>query len=300
MIDDLRHVRSFLAAARLGNFTRAASELHISQSAFTVQIRQLEDALGVTLFDRSKRRIRLTTAGKDVLAPLERLLVDAEAVLSRTREIAGLRRGVVTVAVLPSVAANFLPSILRDFTKRHPAISVQIRDVVAERILNAVRSEEADFGIGSSVRASRELSTTPLFVDKLCAFVHKSNALGRQPSVTLRELSGLPLILTGRESSVRELVDRALKREKLAVTVAYETNYLSTALSMVRVRLGIAILPESASTPDYSSDVRSIPITRPALSRKIELIQKADRSLSPAAAKLIDLIQQHAASLMSR
>jgi DNA-binding transcriptional LysR family regulator len=296
MIDDLRHVRSFLAAARLGNFTRAAAELHISQSAFTVQIRQLEDALGVTLFDRSKRRIRLTTPGKDVLAPLERLLVDAEAVLSRTREIAGLRRGIVTVAVLPSVAANFLPSILRDFTKRHPAISVQIRDVVAERILNAVRSEEADFGIGSSVRANRELSTIPLFVDKLCAFVHKSHVLARQPSVTLRELSVLPLILTGRESSVRELVDRALKREKLTITIAYEANYLSTALSMVRARLGIAILPESASTPDYSSDVRSIPIARPALSRKIELIQKADRSLSPAAAKLIDLIQQHAMS----
>lgn len=299
MIDDLRHVRSFLAAARLGNFTRAAAELHISQSAFTVQIRQLEDALGVTLFDRSKRRIRLTAAGRDVQAPLERLVVDAEAVLSRTQEITGLRRGIVTVAVLPSVAANFLPSILRDFTRRHPAISVQIRDVVAERILSSVRSEEADFGIGSIIRASRELSATSLFVDKLCAFVHKSHALARQPSVTLRELATFPLILTGRESSVRELVDRALKREKTAVTVAYEANYLSTALSMVRARLGIAILPESASTPDYS-EVRSIPITRPALSRKIELIQKADRSLSPAAARLTDLIRQRAASLALR
>lgn len=298
MIDDLRHVRSFLTAARLGNFTRAAAELHISQSAFTVQIRQLEEALGVTLFDRSKRRIHLTSAGKDVQAPLERLLVDAEAVLSRTREIAGLRRGTITVAVLPSVAASFLPAILRDFTRRHPGISVQLRDIVAERILAAVCSEEVDFGIGSTVRVHRELRNTPLFVDKLCAFVPKSHTLARQPSVTLRDLAAFSLILTGRESSVREIVDRALKREKLAVTVDYEANYLSTALSMVRAGLGVAILPECAA-PDNSSDLRSIPITRPSLSRRIEIIQRSDRSLSPAATKLAALIRNHAASLSS-
>jgi LysR family carnitine catabolism transcriptional activator len=90
MIDDLRHVRAFLAAARTGNFTRAASELHISQSAFTVQIRQLEDALGVPLFDRSKRRVALTSAGQEVLVPLERILVEMESIVGRTKELRGL------------------------------------------------------------------------------------------------------------------------------------------------------------------------------------------------------------------
>lgn len=103
----MRPVRTTSApAASACNFTRAAMELHVSQSAFTVQIRQLEDALGVTLFDRSKRRVALTSAARDVLAPLERLIVDAEAIVARTRQLAGLRRGIVSIGVLPSMAAR--------------------------------------------------------------------------------------------------------------------------------------------------------------------------------------------------
>lgn len=292
MIHDLRYVRAFLTAARLGNFTRAAAELNVSQSAFTVQIRQLEDALGVTLFDRSKRRVALTSAAREVLVPLERIMVDMEAVVARTRQIAGLRRGIVGIAALPSVAAELLPKVIHTFTQTYPGIVVQVNDLVGEKLIEAVKKEEVDFGIGSRIRLDRDLKMTPLMIDNLCVFAPLSHRIARQASITLREVVESPLIVTGKDSSVRELLERALQRERLSLSIAFETNYMSTAISMVKAGLGLAILPESAVGPEMATHIKAIAISKPLLSRKIEIIQRKDRSLSPAALKMVGLLKQ--------
>jgi DNA-binding transcriptional LysR family regulator len=283
-----------LAAARAGNFTRAAAEVHISQSAFTVQIRQLEEALGVRLFDRSKRRVALTAMGRDLLVPLERLLVDAAAVTGRTRQLAGLQRGLVSMAALPSVAAGALPGAILKFTQAHPGITVQVRDLVSEQLIEAVKRDQVDFGIGSRIRPDRELKAMPLFNDRLCAFVPRGHRLAKRSSISLKELSGHPLILTGKDSSVRGLLERVLQREHLPVTIAYETHYMSTVMAMVRTGLGIAVLPESTDSGERPGKIRAIAIDSPQLSRKIEIIHRRDRSLSPAALKMVEIIEQHA------
>ena len=292
MIHDLRHIRAFLAAARIGNFTRAAAELHISQSAFTVQIRQLEDALGVTLFDRSKRRVALTAAGRDVLVPLERILLDAEAVVMRTRQLIGLRRGVVRIAALPSLAAELLPLTIHEFRQLYPGIMVEIRDVVAESVVDSVRREDVDFGIGTRMRMDREITGSPLLEDRLCAFAPLGHLLTRRDSVNLRDLVRHPLILTARDSSVRDILDRALRSEKLLLSPAFEVNYMSTAIGMVRAGLGIAVLPEAAVGAEKIHEVRRLLISRPSLSRRIEIIRRKDRSLSSAAGKMIEILKQ--------
>lgn len=292
MIHDLRHVRAFLAAARIGNFTRAAAELHISQSAFTVQIRQLEDALGVTLFDRSKRRVALTAAGRDVLVPLERVLVDAEAVVVQTRQLTGLRRGIVRIAALPSLAAELLPLTIHEFRQRYPGIMVEIRDVVAESVVESVRREDVDFGVGTRMRMDREITGSPLLEDRLCAFAPLGHLLARRDSVNLRDLVQHPLILTARDSSVRDILDRALRSEKLLLSPAFEVNHMSTAIGLVRAGLGIAVLPEAAVGAERAREIRRLLISRPSLSRRIEIIRRKDRSLSSAAGKMIEILRQ--------
>lgn len=298
MIHDLRHVRAFLAAARVGNFTRAAMELHLSQSAFTVQIRQLEDAVGVTLFDRGKRRVALTAAGRELLAPLERLVIDAEAIVSQTRQLTGLRRGIVSLAVLPSVAEWLAPAVLEKFTQAYPGIVVQVNDIVSEKAIEAVKKEEVDFGIASKLRFDRDLRTTPLFVDRLCAFAPSAHPVARRGSVTFREILSFPLVLTGKDSSVRELLERAVRREPLPLKIAYETNYMSTAIGMVRAGLGVAVLPEVAAN-GQPRDVKCLPIVRPVLSRRIEIFEKKDRSLSPAAQKMTEIFRNTAKTAMA-
>lgn len=292
MIEDMRHIRAFLAVARIGNFTRAASELHVSQSALTVQIKQLEDSLGVSLFDRGKRRVALTDAGRDVLGPLERILVDTESIVSRTRELTSLRRGLVTMAVLPSLAARIVPKAIQKFTKMYPGVVVRIRDIVAEKIIEVVKKEEVDFGISNRLRPDKELKTSLLLTDRLCAFVSRNHLLAKQETMTLIDLAAHQLIVTGRDSGVREILEDALRKAKRPLAIAYETNYISTVLGLAKEGLGIAILPEVAADMDRSLQLHSVAIISPVLSRKIEIIEKKDRSLSPSAAQMVKILKQ--------
>jgi DNA-binding transcriptional LysR family regulator len=292
MIEDMRHIRAFLAVARIGNFTRAASELHVSQSALTVQIKQLEDSLGVSLFDRGKRRVALTDAGRDVLGPLERILVDTESIVSRTRELTSMRRGLVTMAVLPSLAARIVPKAIRKFTKMYPGVVVRIRDIVAEKIIEVVKKEEVDFGISNRLRPDKELKTSLLLTDRLCAFVSRNHLLAKQETMTLIDLAEHQLIVTGRDSGVREILEDALRKAKRPLAIAYETNYISTVLGLAKEGLGIAILPEVAADMDRSLQLHSVAIISPVLSRKIEIIEKKDRSLSPSAAQMVKILKQ--------
>src|SRR6266550_1719188 len=124
MIHDLRHIRAFLVLARARSFTRAAAELHMSQPTLTVQIQQLEAAVGVKLFDRNKRHVGLTQAGRDLMVPLERILIDVEAIATSTEELREHRRGLVTVAALPSMAAILLPQAIKQLSDLSPGIAV--------------------------------------------------------------------------------------------------------------------------------------------------------------------------------
>jgi len=105
MKNSIQHIQAFLAVARTGGFTKAANELHLSPSALTVQVQQLEDWLGVALLDRSPRHVSITAAGQEARGPMEKLLLDLDNIVTGSRDLAALRRGVVTIAALPSVCA---------------------------------------------------------------------------------------------------------------------------------------------------------------------------------------------------
>jgi LysR family transcriptional regulator, carnitine catabolism transcriptional activator len=292
MIRELRHIHGFLAVARCGSFTRAAAELRVSQPALTVQVRQLESQLGVSLFDRNKRRVALTQAGRDLVAPLERVIFDFESVIANTRDFVEHRRGIVAVGALPSVAAGLLPRAMKELAEHHPGIVVRVTDALAGRIAALVKTGDIDFGVSSHMPTDRELSYQHLITDRLCAFVPPDHPLVKKKTATLRDLVAYPLILLVKESSVRDIFDRALEKEGLKISVAHESIYMSTALGMAHAGLGVAVLPESALDVASHPELRIVPVSSPALTRKIGIIGKAGRSLSPAAVKLVDVLRQ--------
>ena len=286
MIHELRHIRAFLKIAETRNFTRAANDLHVSQSALTVQVQQLEESLGVRLFDRNKRGVTLTAAGKDVFGPLQRLFNDAQTIVEHARDLSSASTGFVSIAALPTVCAGPLPELVRSFLESHPGIRVQISDVIAERVREAVLKREVDFGIGTLHGRDAELRATPLFQDRLVVFTPPGHPLSEKRTVTLREASAHGLILPGRASSVREAVEAIAHRERLLLDIRYETNFMPTALAFVRANLGIAILPETAAGTD-TSDFMMVPLNNRFSNRQIELLQRRDATLSPASESLV-------------
>jgi DNA-binding transcriptional LysR family regulator len=290
MYQGIRHIRAFLSVARLGSFTKSALELHVSQPALTVQIRQLEEWLGVRLFDRSKRHVALTSAGQDLLPFLARVLTDLEMVMSVGRELVGIKRGTVSVGALPSVAADILPNAILCFREKHPGVIVRVSDVISERILQLVKQETIDFGISSKLDLDGELEAEDLLSDQLCVLFPEGHTLSEHSEPTLRDIVIWPLILMATGTSIRTLVDRAIEKEVLDINLSCEVNYISTAIGMVRAGLGVSILPASA-TCTICEGICMMPIRSPGLTRKIGIIRKRNRSLSPAATHFIDTLK---------
>lgn len=288
MISDLRHIRAFLALARAGSFTRAAAELHMSQPTLTVQIQQLESAVGVKLFDRNKRHVALTQAGSDLMVPLERILIDVEAIAASTDELLEHRRGLVTVATLPSMAASLLPRAIKRLSASYPGITVRVRDGVAAEVADMVKSGQVDFGLSSQTTGDRELTSQGLLIDRMCAVVSPAHALARKQSITLRELGRHPLVLMGKSASSRQVADLAFDREGVVPTVAYEVTYASSVAGMASAGLGVGILPESVAG---TSRLHRLRIRKDAMTRRIGFLTRAGRSLSPTADKLRQVLE---------
>jgi LysR family transcriptional regulator, carnitine catabolism transcriptional activator len=295
MIDGIRHIRGFLAVARLGSFTRAAIELHVSQPALTVQIQQLENTLGVTLLDRNKRKVAVTQAGQDLLAPLERILMDVESIVNTGHDLAELRRGVVTVAVVPSLAATLMPLALCDFCQSYPGVSVRLKDSVGN-LIEMVKSGEVDFGVGGETQRDRAIVTQDLFTEPICVFAPKNHPLANKQVVTLDELVEHPAILPQKHSSLRAILENALEAQKLSIRPLHETSHISTTIGMVNAGLGIAILPLRAIDCFLAKDIRCIAI-KPALERRVVIVSRAGRSFSPAVERLIEILHQIAPKL---
>jgi DNA-binding transcriptional LysR family regulator len=297
MLDEFRHIRAVLQVAQMRNFTRAAEALHVSQSALTVQIQQMEESLGFRVFDRGKRGVTLTSAGAEIIGPLERLLEDAQNIMKGARNVANLRDGSVVVAALPTVSSGLLPEVIADFSKVHPGIRVTIRDVFAEQVREAVLKRQADIGIGTSQGPHRELAVQRLYHDHLVVFVRPGHALSRSSATTLKEVAMYDLILPTRDSSVRELVEARARRERVAVRPRHETNYMPTALALVRSGAGVAILPESAAAIDSSEFVR-VRFASETMSRQIVLLSRSDRKPSPAVAAFVQQLNRHVQARM--
>jgi LysR family transcriptional regulator, carnitine catabolism transcriptional activator len=292
MINEIRHIRAFLAVARHSNFTKAAQDLHVSQSALTVQIQQLEEAIGIRLFDRTNRRVVLTGAGRSLIGPLQRILIDTENIVSQTRDISNLRRGTMSLAVLPSVAAGILSEVLRQFTAGYPGIVVHIHDVVADKVVELVKKEEVDFGIGTTRHSDRELIAVELFRNRLFAFLPLKHPLSSRASLSLNQLAKYPLVLTGKDSGVRAIVEDALQRKSLHGKYAYEVNYMPTLLSLVRAGFGVGILPEHADAMGAFPDLVRIPIGKPQLTRQIQIITRKGRNPSPSVQKMLEILRK--------
>jgi len=292
MIDGLRQVRAFLAVARLRSFVRAATELHVSQPALTVQVQQLERTLGVKLLERNNRNVALTQAGEDLLIPLERLLIDVESIMGRGRDLATLRRGILTIAAVPTVAATLLPRVLREFGEAYPGISVRVRDDVAANFIDLVRAGDVDVGIGGHIPHDHTIAMQDLFADPICVFAPLSHPLAKKRRVTLTDVVSYEVIMPSRTLSLRATLESGLQQQALAVRPIYETNHFSTAVGMVNAGLGISILPHIAFECYPSENICCIPLSDPPMHRRMVIAAKEGRQLSPAVEKFKEILRK--------
>ena len=160
-----RQLDAFLALAEQRSFTRAATLCHLSQPAFSALIRALEDDLGLRLFDRSTRHVDLTPEGQNFLESARRIRAEITSALAAVRSAATLQRGRVAVALLPSLAAGWLPGVLAQYRAAHPGIEIDIADVLSEPCIDRVASGHADFALAAIRADTPALQAEPFCSD---------------------------------------------------------------------------------------------------------------------------------------
>lgn len=289
---NLRQLRTFVCIARVKSFTKAAEILNATQPTLSAQIRELERALEVRLFDRNTRTVALTPAGEDLLPAVDGLLADFGHVMQRARDVSQRVIGKVTIAALPSVCSTSLPLAIARFRERNPGIVVLLRDAVADRALDLVRTREVDFGISSIIDDPR-IEFMPVMWDDIVAVLPVGHPLASAKRITLQQLASYPLILMDRDSSVRHIVDAVFASIGRLIAPQYEATFMSSAIAMVRAGLGITLLPSSAHEVTTGETVIRR-LNHPGLKRSVGIIKLRGRSLSPAAAAFVDLYVREA------
>jgi DNA-binding transcriptional LysR family regulator len=286
---DLNDLLAFRAVAELNNFRKAAESVHLSQPAFSRRIDKLEQALGVRLLERTTRRVMLTAVGRDFERKVRQLLDELDATLLGIRGVAVTHMGEVTVACVPSTVHYYLSEVIRRYHERSPKVRVKVLDASANEVLAAVARGEADFGLNFIGAQEGELDFKPLVEERFVAACRRDHPLATMRRISWAQLAQHEYISVGRTSGNRVLLDQALAGVPGRPQAIYEAQHVTTALGLVEAGLGVAAVPSMAMPgPDHPLLV-SVPLIEPVITRKVGLIRRRGRSLSPAAQQLFDL-----------
>jgi DNA-binding transcriptional LysR family regulator len=283
-----RQLRAFMALVAAQNFTRAAAASHLSQPAFSALIRQLEEGLGVKLFDRNTRHVALTAEGLAFQLSAQRVLDEVDAALAGLQDRAARRRGRVAVALLPSLAADWLPTVLAGFHAQHPGIEVQVADVLSEACIARVQSGQADFALAATRADTPELRAELFCSDDFHLVCPVGHPLAQATDLRPRDLAAWPFVHLSRTSSVRQYIDAATHPQTLPAVL--EVDQLATVAGMVRAGLGISVVPALALYQFRSPELVVRPLPWPGLLRQLYLVRRRERSLSAAAQGLYDWV----------
>ena len=283
-----RQLQAFVALAEQRSFTRAARLCHLSQPAFSALIGQLEDTLGLRLFDRSTRHVEPTAEGLAFELSARRVLAEFDGAVSDLGDRLARRRGRVAIALLPSLAAGWLPDVLHGYRAQFPGVEIAVADVLSEACVERVRSGQADFALAAIRADTPELRAEPFCSDGFHLVCPPDHPLATLLEVRPRDVAAYPFIHMARSSSVRQYLDAAL--HPLQMQTLMEVDQLATAMGMVRAGLGVSLMPALTLFHFAQPGLLTRPLHWPGLTRQIYLVRRRERSLSLAAQSLFDRV----------
>ncbi len=278
---ELRHFRYFVAVAEEENVSRAALKLHVSQPGLSRQIRDLEDEIGFSLFERSAKSVRLTKAGKVFLTGAREVLLHAEEAVKKARAISGDISGELNVGYAPSLTVQILPVMLRAFQGEQPHVRVTLHDLSSEEMLTQLGSKKLQVAltVRPPTKQLRGLAFVEIARYAMVVAVAPNHPLAKLKAITLQQVAPEPLIGLNRKDYPEYHVDV----KKLFATVGRKPNFAeeheggTSIIAAVEAGRGIALVPSSLACI-VGTRVKLIPL-KPALPPiSVGAVWRADES----------------------
>jgi LysR family carnitine catabolism transcriptional activator len=285
---DLRRLRLFLAVVDEGGFTAAARAQHTAQPGVSLAVRELEQELGTPLLVRSRQGVTLTAAGEALVPPARQALRDVETAAAAVAAVTGLMAGRLDVASLPTLAADPMAELVGRFRRAHPAVQVRLAGPTdSSELAGAVRSGEVEVGITEEGRANDGLEEHPLLVQALLAVSPPAGRDADARPLRLDRLGDTPLVLSPAGTSLRDVVEAAVREQGVEPVIAVEAVQRDALIPLVLAGAGTTFLPAVLARAAQRMGAVVRP-TRPALRRTIVLVHRPG-PLAPAARAFVDL-----------
>ncbi|MEB0045563.1 MULTISPECIES: transcriptional regulator CynR [unclassified Pseudomonas] len=285
----LRHLRYLLAVADHGGFTRAAEALHVSQPTLSQQIRQLEETLGVSLFDRTSRTVKPTDAGQAYIDCARRVLVELEAGKRAVHDVKDLSRGTLRLAMTPTFMAYLVGPLVRDYVARYPNIHLQIFELSMDDIEAGLAEDSLDIAIAFTPVRNPDIECIPAFVETLGLMVGRDHPLFEHQGALLpSDVAQLAFALLAPDFITRSSVDAYFRQQNITPNVVIEVNSVSTLLEVIGHTPIATILPEPIATEERG--LRKIPLQGEAPRRGAALLRRKNNYHSAAALAFVALV----------
>jgi len=245
---DLRSLRQFVTLAHELHFGRAAERLHMTQPPLTLAIQKLEASLGVLLFERSQRRVALSTAGRALLELAEPLLRQAEAIPAQVQAAASGSRGHLRLGFVSTVGYGDMPQWLRSFRERHPEVTVQLREATLDVQLQAFERQDLDAGFVIHAPGAAPLGFESLRVSRdALVLAHATGQVFGTGARGLQAILSQPLIIFPRDiaPSIHDAVLAFYRDHGVQPHIAQEAIQMQTIVNLVSSGMGVAWVPEA-------------------------------------------------------
>jgi len=263
---ELRHLRYFCAVADWRGFNRAAQALHVSQSAVSEQILDLEHEMGVPLLNRNQRQISLTPAGEIFFDEARKVLAAADRAVEATQRSARGETGPLTVGFLVWATGRFFAPIIREFRRQHPDVRLSLMEMTPAQQSEALLSGSIDIGFTRPLQSpyDRLLQSETLYVDPLIAVLPVDHPLANRP-LRLQELANEPFVVCDRNLSptLFDKITALCAQAGFSPKITQTSNFVSSVLILVQAGEGVTLIPSSLQHYRFT-DLSYCPLIEPA------------------------------------
>ena len=239
---EIRQLKAFLAIAEMKTFTAGARRVNVTQAAISMQIRQLEDEVGIPLFVRTPRRVILTEAGERLLDRARRILREHDTAIAEIAEIAGAEHGRLRIGSASAMFATVqLPSILEKLKTRFPNAEITVSSGTSQVLVEKIMHGDIDMAFVSFPVEAGNIQTDLLFSDEIVAIAHPSHPLAKQKVISAASLAGEQLILGEHGGNTRRMIDDFFESANVKPNVVMELSRQEAINRMVENKMGVGI-----------------------------------------------------------
>ena len=289
----LLQLQYFQTLAHVLHYTQAAAELHIAQPSLSYSIKELEKELGVKLFEKDSRHIKLTIYGEQFLPYAERILSMLDEGVNVLHQMAGSAQQIIRLGYFHSISASLIPSIMLDIygQDQNQNIRFQFAEAASFDLFQMLKKGELDFSF--CLHQDEELESVVVMRQPLYLAVPEHHPLAKRESVTFQDFAREPVVMLDKPSNLRTQLDRVYAKNGLTPNVVFEVRECNAALQYVALHFGVSVLPRVPAMENERVLVLPISDEDPAFIRTVYFSWMKGRPLSPAAKRVRDHIIAH-------